>query len=117
MPLRERDVRDRGEEPIDRELEAMAGHARVAQAVKESLRRMKNGEAGPDMAEMARDLLDGRIRLRDLATTSVYSAPMIEGIERYRQWESELTPEQRKDLEAQVRERFGVDVRDPRDSE
>jgi hypothetical protein len=107
-------VRYHEEELIDRELEALASHSQIAKEVKESLRRMKDGEAGPDMAEMARDLMEGRIRLRDLATTSVYSGPMVAGIERYKQWESELTPEQRQALQDQVRKRFSADLRDRR---
>jgi hypothetical protein len=101
-------VRDREEQPIDRELEAMAGCAVLVREVKAALARMKNGEAGPDMAEMARDLLEGRISLRDLATTSVYSGPMMEGVERYKLWESELTPEQRETFEGEVRDKFGA---------
>ncbi len=88
----------RDEQPIDRELTAMTSRPRIVRAVKESLRRMANGDAGPAMAEMARDLLTGRIRLHDLAATSVYSGPMLDGIERYQRWESELTPEHRQAL-------------------
>ncbi|GAA2679612.1 hypothetical protein [Actinoplanes palleronii] len=107
---------ERDEEPIDRELEAMAGSAAMAREVKAALARMKNGEAGPEMAEMASDLLEGRIHLRDLAATSVYSGPMLEGIERYKQWESELTPEQREALTSEVRDKFGANPSDLRDT-
>ncbi|TDO39533.1 hypothetical protein C8E87_3224 [Paractinoplanes brasiliensis] len=94
----------------------MAGRSGIAEEVKESLRRMKDGSAGPEMAEVARDLLEGRIRLRDLSMTDVYSGPLMDAIDRYKRWESELTPEQRDALAEQVRERFGVDVNELRRS-
>ncbi|BCY11615.1 hypothetical protein [Actinoplanes sp. L3-i22] len=84
----------------------------VVREVKEALARMTGGAAGPSMAEMARDLLAGRIRLRDLATSSVYADPMAEGVERYLRWAAELTPEQSAALEDQVRDRFGVNLED-----
>ena len=89
-------MEDRSEEAINRDLEAMASRPDIARQVKESLQRMRTGEAGPEMAEMARDLLEGRIRLRDLATTEVYSEGLRSGVERYRRWESELTPDDRQ---------------------
>ncbi|HET6480888.1 MAG TPA: hypothetical protein VFG35_12750 [Actinoplanes sp.] len=95
-------MRDRGEESIGRELEALSGRPEIASQVKESLRRMRDGEAGPEMAEMSRDLLEGRIRLRDLATTEVYADGLTAGVERYRRWESELTPEDRQKLDEEV---------------
>ncbi|GAA4602390.1 hypothetical protein BJY16_004232 [Actinoplanes octamycinicus] len=104
----------RGEDPIDRELEAMAGSAALAREVKDALGRMRGGAAGPELAEMAEDLLAGRVRLRDLATTSVYAGPLMTGVERYRQWEAELTPEQRETFGAQIRARFGADLSDHR---
>ncbi|TWG23600.1 hypothetical protein FHX34_102149 [Actinoplanes teichomyceticus] len=59
----------------------MTGDPRVSRVVKESLDRLRSGLAGPEIAEMARDLLAGRIELRGLADSPIYGDALYEGIE------------------------------------
>ncbi|ROP27643.1 hypothetical protein [Couchioplanes caeruleus] len=40
-------------DPIDDELNRMAGNPKVAKAIKEGLERLGKGAAGPDLQEMA----------------------------------------------------------------
>ena len=89
---------DEPDQPIDRDLEQMAGDPRVARAIKADLIRLSNGAAGAEMAEMARDLLAGRIDLRTVAQSSAYSEQLTEAATTYDRWRSELTPERREEL-------------------
>lgn len=93
--------------PLDRDLDAMTGDPRLSRVAKESLERLRAGVAGPEMAEMARELLDGRIKLRSLADNSVYGHVLLEGVEKYRRWESDLNQEERRQLGRTVRETYG----------
>jgi len=90
------------DERLDRELEQMASSSAVARAVKQALNRLRNGTAGPDLAEMARDVLDGRTDLRTIGQSSAYSGQMTEAIGRFQQWQSELTPEEREEFIAEA---------------
>ncbi|SDT60726.1 hypothetical protein SAMN04489716_4825 [Actinoplanes derwentensis] len=96
--------------PLDRDLDAMAGDPRLSNVVRESLERLRSGVAGQEMAEMARDLLNGSIELRSLAKSPVYGDALFEGIEKYQRWESELSPEGRQELAETVRQTYGVDL-------
>ena len=98
---------DEADEALSSEIEAMTSHPRLSRAVKASLERLRSGSAGPEMADMAKGLLEGRLKLRNLATNSAYADPLMEGIDRYRRWERELSPEDRTKLAEQVRETYG----------
>jgi hypothetical protein len=84
------------EHPLDHAIEQTVGTPQLAQAIKQSLQRLKDGAAGPDLAEMARELLNGRSDVRTIANCSAYAGPILQGIEQYRRWESSLTPEERQ---------------------
>ncbi len=94
-------------EGLERDIELTASSPKVARVVKDSLERLKNGDGGPEMQEIARDLLEGRISLRDLTRTSVYSQVFTEQIQRHKGWQANLTDEQREQLEREVREMYG----------
>ncbi|MDI6098179.1 hypothetical protein QLQ12_06125 [Actinoplanes sp. NEAU-A12] len=98
---------------LDREIEAMVRNPRVAKAVKESLERLKAGHAGPEMAEMASGVLDGSIKLRDLAKSSVYSEGFLVGLERYKQWEATLSSDERQRLQDEAESLYGRDLGRP----
>jgi hypothetical protein len=88
---------------LDRDLEQMAGSPALAEAVRASLVRLSTGAAGPDLAEMARDLLEGRIELRAVARSSAYADQIIEAVATYGEWFDELEPEEREKLIADTR--------------
>jgi hypothetical protein len=82
--------------PLDQTIEQMAGTPQLAQAIKQGLQRLRDGVAGPDLAEMARELLGGHIDVPLIARTSAYANPILEGIDQYKRWEASLTPEERQ---------------------
>ncbi|WP_433832284.1 hypothetical protein ACQP2E_15740 [Actinoplanes sp. CA-015351] len=62
---------------------------------------------------MVGNLLDGQINLNDVARSSAYSGPLLDGITRYQRWQSELTPEQRQQVEDQAHDTYGRDLTAP----
>ena len=91
---------------LNQELEQMAGSPTVARAVKDALRRLSNGAAGPDLAEMARDVLEGRADLRTVGQSSAYSGPMTDAIGKFQDWQDELTLDKREAFIADARSRM-----------
>lgn len=97
---------------LDRDLEQTAGTPQLARAVRKSLQQLKGGAAGPDLAEMARELLNGGTDLRSLARSSAYANPISQGIEQYNRWEAGLTPDERQRfIEAAYAAIYGDDER------
>ena len=94
------------DEPLNRDLEQMAGNPRVARAMRDGLQRLSEGAGGPAMAELARDLLAGRITLREVGHSAAYADQFREAIATYEQWRRELSPEEREELEKKAREEF-----------
>jgi hypothetical protein len=101
---------------LNRELERMAGNPATARAIKSALDRLKNGTAGSDLAEMARDILDGRIQLRDVGQSSAYANPLTEAVGRFQQWQADLTDEERQQQLATAREQLGLPSEPPSSS-
>ncbi|GLW33605.1 hypothetical protein [Actinoplanes regularis] len=94
-------------ENLEHQIETTVSSPKAARAVKDSLERLRRGDGGAEFQEIARDLLEGRITLRDLTRSSVYSGVFLEQLRRYKDWEANLTQEQRKDFEREVREAYG----------
>jgi hypothetical protein len=92
------------EAALDRDLERMAGDPRIARAVKDSLRQLTDGSAGRELAEMARDLLEGRTDLPSVAGSTAYSEHLGAAVSTYERWYRGLTPEQRQHLYADTTE-------------
>jgi hypothetical protein len=84
--------------PLDHELERMAGSPGLAKAVKANLVLLSRCVAGPDLAEMARDLMDGRIDLRTVADSSAYAEQITNATVTFERWYAELSPEEREKL-------------------
>jgi hypothetical protein len=85
------------------DLERMSGSPALAKQLTESLRRITDGGAGPELAEMAGEILAGRTDLRTIANTSVYATQLTEAVGRFRHWYDELTPEERDQLTKDTR--------------
>ncbi|GGL18927.1 hypothetical protein [Mangrovihabitans endophyticus] len=94
-------------DPLDAELEEMTGSRPLTDALRRSLERLKNGVAGPDLAEMANDVLEGRTTLRAVARSSAYSDPITGGIHSFQRWQAGLTPQQRRQFETDAQEAIG----------
>jgi hypothetical protein len=102
---------------IDRELEDMSGSPSLARELKENLRHLRDGAAGPELAEMAREVLKGDVGLRSVARSSVYADQFTDATGRYQRWHEQLTPEGREqllsDARRQIRDRWAQEPRQP----
>ena len=96
------------DDPIDRDLAEMAGNPRVAAEIKNHLQRLSRGAGGPELAEMARDLLEGRTSLREVGKSEVYADQFNAATRRFLDWYHELTPEERGELNRKAQEEFGT---------
>jgi hypothetical protein len=94
------------DDPIDRDLEEMANNPRVAAEIKAHLQRLSRGAGGPELAEMARDLLDGRTSLREVGKSQVYADQFTAATSRFLNWYTELTPHAREELDRQAQKEF-----------
>ncbi|GGQ56239.1 hypothetical protein [Couchioplanes azureus] len=94
-------------DPIDDELHRMAGNPKVAKAIKEGWERLSKGAGGPDLQEMAQELLAGRTSLRTVGASSAYAAQLTSATEALTRWRAELSPEEREEMERVAAEEFG----------
>jgi hypothetical protein len=94
------------DEALDRDLEQMTGSPVLAKHLKQSLRRLVDGAAGPRLAEVAREALDGRTALRDMAKSSAYADYFTDAIAGFHRWQAELTPAEREQYLDEVRQRL-----------
>ncbi len=94
------------ESDLDRELDRMAGSPTLAKAVKKQIMALRDGVAGPHLAEMARDLLDGRTGLRAIAQSDAYAEPLTDATANYQAWYESLGEDQRRELIANARQLF-----------
>lgn len=81
----------------------MGGSPAVADHIRDSLRRLADGAAGSELAEMARDVLGGRTDLSTVARTSAYADAMSDAITRFQRWREALTPEEHDQLIEETR--------------
>lgn len=84
----------------------MAGSRQAAEEVKRNLIALRDGAAGPDLAEMARDVLDGRISFREVARSSAYAEPLMNAQEAFLRWQSQVEEEERARLVAETQKRL-----------
>ena len=97
------------EDPLDRELEQITGNKKMAAELRQNLEKLKGGAAGPDLAEMARDVLAGRVTLRDVTRTSAYAAPLTDAMNRFHDHQAKLSDEEKAELLKQAEDRFTDD--------
>jgi len=86
------------DEAIDRELDDMTGDPALTTSIKDSLTRLRDGAAGPELAEMARDLLDGRISLRQVTRSGLYTEALLRQSAEAVRALDELSPEELSQL-------------------
>ena len=92
---------------VREELERMAGSPELADELRRSLERLRDGVAGSELAEMARDVLSGRITLRDVARNAAYAGPILQAIERFQEYQEGLSDQERAQAIADTAERLG----------
>ena len=88
---------------MNRDLDEMTGDPAVTKHLKASLQRLRDGAAGPVLAEMATDVLEGRTTLRDVARSSAYASEMGNVMAGFQRWNAGLSDEERNQLAADAR--------------
>ena len=83
----------------------MTSNPRIAEATKAALAKLREGVAGPELAEMATEALDGRTDLRTIGQSSVYAAQLTEATE-FHAWQADLSLEERETLDSSAHEQF-----------
>jgi hypothetical protein len=63
---------------VDANLRELARDPGLARSLRRSLGRLADGVGGPELQEMARDVLAGRISLREAAGSHAYAAALRE---------------------------------------
>ena len=92
-----------GGDRLTSDLDRIAGDPELAKRLREDIVRLRGGVGGDKLAEMARDLLDGRIGLRTVAGSSAYAEPLSAAAAKYDEWFRSLEPEEREGLVAEAR--------------
>ncbi|MCO8272865.1 hypothetical protein M1L60_19915 [Actinoplanes sp. TRM 88003] len=103
------------DEHLDRQLAEMTDDPRLAKAIEDSLRKLKDGAGGPALAEMADEILSGRSNLRGLAQTSVYATELTGAVERFRDWEAETPLQEREHVAGETLAALGTESDRPND--
>lgn len=79
-------------------LDITAGDTSLARMLEGSLHRLASGRAGPLLAELADDVLHGRMRLRAAASSTMYGAALSDAVHHFQHWYDQLDPQQRAAL-------------------
>jgi hypothetical protein len=93
-------------DPVDYELEQMAGSRKLAEELKRNLQTLRDHGGKSPLAEMAREVLEGRMILRDVARSSVFAVPLSEEMDRFQVHDSRLSEQERAKLIKEAEERL-----------
>ncbi|SCG53077.1 hypothetical protein [Micromonospora humi] len=85
-------------EPERQLLDLAEGENGLAKILHASLERLRDGAAGTDLQEMARDVLAGHTDLRQIAVTDAYGPMFLDQFHRFKEWEEHLDPDERRRL-------------------
>jgi hypothetical protein len=88
----------------DELLDMAGGDPALAKVVRASLERLRDGAGDEAMRELARDVLDGRISLRSVASTRAYEDVFLDQFRQLRLWREQVGEEeyQRRATEARL---------------
>ncbi|SCE76176.1 hypothetical protein [Micromonospora chokoriensis] len=75
-------------------LDLTEGDQGLAKLLHAGLTRLRDGVAGDDLQEMARDVLAGHTDLRHVAATDAYGGALLNHYQDFRQWERTTDPEE-----------------------
>jgi hypothetical protein len=94
---------------VDDQLRQMAGSRKLAHELRQNLEKLRGGSAGPELAQMAGDVLDGRITLRDVTHSSTYAGPLARAMNDYQRWLAGLSDTERAELIEKAQQRYRDD--------
>jgi hypothetical protein len=90
------------EDDVNQRLDEMTGDPAVTRQLRASLEKLRDGGSSPALAEMAREVLEGRTTLREVASSSAYATEMGKVMADFQEWNSGLTDEEREKLAAEA---------------
>jgi hypothetical protein len=99
------------DDPVDYELQQMAGSRKLAEELKKNLETLRDQGGNSPLAEMARDVLEGRMSLREVTRSSVFAVPLLEAMDRFQAYDEQLTDEERAKLLKEAEQRLADDDR------
>lgn len=80
-----------------------------------TLEKLADGVAGDTTREMAREVLSGRIGLREAVTVPAYSEALVQGMQPFKEKWDELSDAEREELAAQGRHEYEEQERELRE--
>jgi hypothetical protein len=88
------------DDQVEQELQDFAGSRPLADELKRNLEKLRD-QGEPPLAEMARNILEGRMTLREVTRSTAFAGPLSEAMDRYREYDAQLNEPARA---AQLRE-------------
>jgi hypothetical protein len=94
------------DDPVDHELQQLAGNRQLAEELKTNLKQLRDHGGDSPLAAMARDVLEGRLNLREVARSSAFAIPLAEAMDRFHDYDSQLSQEERARLIEEAEQRL-----------
>jgi hypothetical protein len=94
------------DDPVEAELREFAGDRTLADDLKRNLEKLRDHGGDSPLAEMARDILDGRMTLREVTRSTAFAAPLSEAMDRFREYDAQLSEQERARLLNEAEERL-----------
>lgn len=91
------------DDDLTRDLQRTLGTKELADRVRQSIVRLRDGAGGEQLAEMACDLLAGRTDLRTISRSSSYAQPLTAAARQYAEWFNNLDSQEREQVMTDAR--------------
>ena len=85
----------------DRLLDLAGGDRGLATFIREALERIRAGSAGPELGDVANDVLNGDLLVRQIAS-DLYAAEFSSHLRAFQQWKDEQPPDELGELVQRV---------------
>jgi len=94
------------DDPVDHELQQLAGSPKLAEELKRNLQKLSDHGGDSPLAAMARDVLDGRLGLREVARSSAFAIPLADAMDRFHDYDAQLSQQERARLIKEAEKRL-----------
>lgn|SRR5690554_6868261 len=95
----------------ERFLDIAGGDPALATMLQESLKRLEEGAAGPQLQAFARDVLSGQMHIRDAVAQDDYAAALGQRMAEFQQWQQEVGDQEVNRLGRQA-EQYAAELRE-----
>jgi hypothetical protein len=94
------------DDQVERELREVAGSRGLAGELRRNLEKLRDHGGDSPLAGMAREILEGRMTLREVTRSTAFAIPLSEAMDRFREYDARLTEEERAELVKDAEERL-----------